>query len=249
MFLKRNPLSRRSILKGSLGVIGLPLLDAMVPAFASTVSAPQRFLGIFVPHGAAPGYWIPEGNTLDTLPFLYQDFAPIKNKTIITSGMWCESSENPPGVETNLEPKEGDAVKTLRQRLEQHRADPSWAACHKLFEPMGMAMENMSAVGAWRTTEVGLPIDSYDPTADGTELHGLNSLRELTVAKGDMFSETVIEKLLTYSIGRGIETKDMPMVRAIAYQAKADNYRFSSVISAIVSSPAFTQIGDKHELH
>jgi len=138
---------------------------------------------------------------------------------------------------------------TLRQRLEQHRADPSCAACHKLFEPMGMAMENMSAVGAWRTTEVGLPIDSYDTTADGTELHGINSLRELTIAKSDLFAETAIEKMLTYAIGRGVETEDMPMVRKVSHAAKADNYRFSSVISAIVSSPAFTQIGDKHELH
>jgi hypothetical protein len=176
--------------------------------------------------------------------------SPIKRgKWFLETFFGISPPDPPPGVETNLEPKEGDAVKTLRQRLEQHRADPSCAACHKLFEPMGMAMENMSAVGAWRTTEVGLPIDSYDTTADGTELHGLNSLRELTVAKGDMFSETVIEKLLTYGIGRGIETEDMPMVRAIAYQAKADNYRFSSVISAIVSSPAFTQIGDKNELY
>lgn len=176
--------------------------------------------------------------------------SPIKRgKWFLETFFGISPPDPPPGVETNLEPKEGDAVKTLRQRLEQHRADPSCAACHKLFEPMGMAMENMSAVGAWRTTEVGLPIDSYDTTADGTELYGLNSLRELTVAKGDMFSETVIEKLLTYGIGRGIETKDMPMVRAIAYQAKADNYRFSSVISAIVSSPAFTQIGDKNELY
>jgi hypothetical protein len=168
--------------------------------------------------------------------------SPIKRgKWFLETFFGISPPEPPPGVETNLEPKEGDAVKTLRQRLEQHRADPSCAACHKLFEPMGMAMENMSAVGAWRTTEVGLPIDSYDTTADGTELHGINSLRELTIAKGDMFAETVIEKLLTYGIGRGIETEDMPMVRAVSHQAKADNYRFSSVIAAVVSSPAFTQ--------
>jgi len=98
MFVSKKHLSRRTLLRGSLGIIGLPLLDAMVPAFASTVVNPQRFLGMFIPHGAAPGYWIPEGNTLDKLPFLYQDFAPVKDKTIITSGMWCESSENPPGV-------------------------------------------------------------------------------------------------------------------------------------------------------
>lgn len=168
--------------------------------------------------------------------------SPIKRgKWFLETFYGISPPDPPPGVETNLEPKEGDAIKTLRQRLEQHRADPSCAACHKLFEPMGMAMENMNAVGAWRTSEVGLPIDSYDTTADGIELHGINSLRELTIAKSDLFAETVIEKLLTYGIGRGIEVADMPMVRAVAHQAKTDNYRFSSVISAVVSSPAFTQ--------
>lgn len=168
--------------------------------------------------------------------------SPIKRgKWFLETFFGISPPDPPPGVETNLEPKEGDAVMTLRQRLEEHRADPSCAACHKLFEPMGMAMENMSAVGAWRTTDVGLPIDSYDVAADGTELHGINSLRELTITKSDLFAETVIEKLLTYGIGRGIEVADMPMVRAVAHQAKTDNYRFSSVIAEVVSSPAFTQ--------
>jgi hypothetical protein len=98
MYIKKKHMDRRTLLKGTLGAIGLPLLDAMIPAFASSVKFPQRFMGIFIPHGAAPGYWVPEGSTLDKLPFLYQDFAPVKNKTIITSGIWCESSENPPGV-------------------------------------------------------------------------------------------------------------------------------------------------------
>ena len=167
--------------------------------------------------------------------------SPIKRgKWFLETFFGISPPDPPPGVETNLEPKEGDEVKTLRQRLEQHRADPSCAACHKLFEPMGMAMENMSAVGAWRTTEVGLPIDSYDTTADGTELHGINSLRELTIAKSDLFAETAIEKMLTYAIGRGVETEDMPMVRKVSHAAKADNYRFSTVIIQVVNSPLFT---------
>jgi hypothetical protein len=167
--------------------------------------------------------------------------SPIKRgKWFLETFFGISPPEPPPGVETNLEPKEGDEVKTLRQRLEQHRADPSCAACHKLFEPMGMAMENMSAVGSWRTTDSGIPIDSYDTTADGTELHGINSLRELTVTKSDLFAETAIEKMLTYAIGRGVETEDMPIVRKVSHAAKADNYRFSTVIAQVVNSPLFT---------
>lgn len=167
--------------------------------------------------------------------------SPIKRgKWFLETFFGISPPDPPPGVETNLEPKEGEGPTTLRQRLEQHRANPSCAACHKLFEPMGMAMENMNAVGAWRTTDSGISIDSYDTTADGTELHGINSLRELTIAKGDMFAETVIEKLLTYAIGRGIETKDMPIVRQVSRAAKADDYRFSTVIIQVVNSPLFT---------
>ena len=98
MFITKKSLNRRTMLQGTLGCIALPLLNAMVPALAQTPISPQRFLGVFVPHGAAPGHWVPEGNTLDKLPFLYQDFEPVKNKTIITSGMWSASSENPAGV-------------------------------------------------------------------------------------------------------------------------------------------------------
>lgn len=99
VIITKKHLNRRQVLTGALGAIGLPLLDAMTPALAqSSYKAPQRFFGAFVPHGAAPGWWVPEGPTLDKLPFLYQDFEPVKNKMIITSGMWSESSENPPGV-------------------------------------------------------------------------------------------------------------------------------------------------------
>jgi hypothetical protein len=167
--------------------------------------------------------------------------SPIKRgKWFLETFYGISPPDPPPGVETNLEPAEGEAPQTLRARLEQHRADPSCAACHKLFEPMGLAMENMSAVGAWRTTDSGIPIDAFNVTADGTELHGINSLRELTVTKSDLFAETAIEKMLTYAIGRGIETEDMPMVRKVSHAAKADNYRFSTVIIEVVNSPAFT---------
>jgi len=75
---------------------------------------------------------------------------------------------------------------------------------------------------------------------DGTELEGLQSLRDLTVRKGDMFAEVVIENLMTYAMGRGVEFEDMPLVRSITHKAAEDNYKFSSVIMQVVESPAFT---------
>jgi hypothetical protein len=167
--------------------------------------------------------------------------SPIKRgKWFLETFFGISPPEPPPGVETNLEAKPGEEVITLRKRLEQHRADPSCAACHKLFEPMGMAMENMNAVGEWRIFESGLIVDAYDTAADGTELDGINGLRALAISKGDMFAETAIEKLITYGIGRGMEIEDMPMIRKISKASKQDDYKFSTIITEIVTNPLFT---------
>jgi hypothetical protein len=128
----------------------------------------------------------------------------------------------------------------MRERLAMHSTNPSCASCHKMFEPMGLAMENFDAVGQWRTTEVGSPIDSVGVITDGTSIDGIKGLRELSMRKRDLFAEVVIEKLLTYAIGRGLEYDDMPMVRSLSRTAAQDNYRFSSLIMGVVQSPAFT---------
>ncbi|HMB74375.1 MAG TPA: DUF1592 domain-containing protein, partial [Gammaproteobacteria bacterium] len=146
----------------------------------------------------------------------------------------------PPGVETDLTPAEGEAPQTLRARLEAHRANPTCASCHMIFEPMGIAMENFDAVGAWRTQDSGSPIDPSGFTNDGMPLEGIHSLRELTLLRGDQFAEVVAEKLLTYALGRGLEYQDMPLLRSITHNAAEDDYRFSSLIMEIIQSPAFT---------
>jgi hypothetical protein len=146
----------------------------------------------------------------------------------------------PPGVETDLTPAAGEAPKTLRARLEAHRINPTCVSCHQIFEPMGLAMENFDAVGAWRTLDAGQPIDPTGVTNDGSHLDGVGSLRELVLDNRDLFAQSVTEKLLTYAIGRGLEYEDMPLVRSIARNAAEDDYRFSSLLMGVVGSPAFT---------
>ena len=146
----------------------------------------------------------------------------------------------PPGVETDLSPVDGAAPMSLRARLEAHRQNPTCASCHIIFEPMGMAMENFDAVGSWRTEDAGTPIDPTGTTNDGTQLTGIESLRELTKDNGDLFAQVVTEKLLTYAMGRGVEHEDMPLLRSIVSSAAEEDYRFSSLIMGIVESPAFT---------
>jgi hypothetical protein len=146
----------------------------------------------------------------------------------------------PPGVETKLEQKHGELPKTMRERLVVHSTNPSCASCHASFEPMGLAMENFNAVGQWRTTEVGIPIDSVATTTDGTRIDGIKGLHDLTLRESELFLEVVIENLLTYAIGRGLDHNDMPLVRSLMHDAASDNYRFSSLIMGVVQSPAFT---------
>jgi hypothetical protein len=146
----------------------------------------------------------------------------------------------PPGVETQLAQAAGEAPKTMRERLKMHSTNPSCAGCHQSFEPLGLAMENFDAVGQWRMTEVGLPVDSVGIITDGTRIDGIKGLRELTMRERGMFAEVVIEKLLTYAIGRGLDYQDMPLVRTLTHDAARDDYRFSSLLMGVVQSPAFT---------
>jgi hypothetical protein len=167
--------------------------------------------------------------------------SPVKRgKWYLETFLGISPPDPPPGVETDLKPVEGDAPKTLRARLEAHRVSPTCAGCHQTFEPMGLAMENFDAVGRWRTEDAGLPIDPTGVTNDGTQLDGIRSLREFTVSNGEMFAQSVTEKLLTYAIGRGLEYEDMPLVRSITHDAAEHDYRFSSLLLGVISSPAFT---------
>ena len=167
--------------------------------------------------------------------------SPVKRgKWFLETFLNVSPPDPPPGVETDLTPAEGEAPKTLRARLEAHRANPNCAACHVIFEPMGLAMENFDAVGKWRTEDAGSPIDATGVTNDGTPLDGIPSLRDLVTRNGDLFAQAVTEKLLTYALGRGVEYRDMPLVRSITRDAAEDGYRFSSLLMGVIESPAFT---------
>jgi hypothetical protein len=167
--------------------------------------------------------------------------SPVKRgKWYLETFMGVSPPDPPPGVETDLTPKEGAAPTTLRARLEAHRANPVCASCHTIFEPMGIALENFNAVGEWRTIDNGNPVDPTGFAPDGSRLEGVKTLRELTVRHGDQFAEVVTEKLLTYALGRGVEFQDMPMLRSITRSAEDDDFRFSSLVMGVIRSPAFT---------
>ncbi|MFM1886979.1 MAG: hypothetical protein RL026_2136 [Pseudomonadota bacterium] len=180
--------------------------------------------------------------------------SPVKRgKWFLETFFGVSPPDPPPGVETNLADMPGQTPKTMRERLVLHSTSPSCASCHKQFEPMGLAMENFDAVGQWRTTEVGNPVDPVASISDGTRIEGIRGLRDLSMRNRDMFAEVVVENLLTYAIGRGLEHDDRPLVRSLTRDASRDGYRFSSLIMGVVQSPVFTmnvksaQVADRRD--
>ncbi|MEE9162959.1 MAG: DUF1585 domain-containing protein, partial [Candidatus Neomarinimicrobiota bacterium] len=128
---------------------------------------------------------------------------------------------------------------SMRERMEQHRANPVCASCHARMDPLGFALENFDAIGRWRDTEAGKPNDTSGVLPDGTPLQGPAGLREVLLSRRQEFVLNVTEKLLTYALGRGVEYYDAPAVRAIMQEAAPGDYRWSSLILGIVKSTPF----------
>ena len=150
----------------------------------------------------------------------------------------------PPPPPPNVPSLKDDATAqklTMRQRMEQHRANPTCAACHKLMDPLGFSLENFDALGSWRasTAPGSGPIDASGTLPDGTPFNGPTGLRDVLLKKQDMFVETFTERLMTYALGRGVEDYDYAALRRIAREAAPDHQRWSSIILGIVKSTPF----------
>jgi hypothetical protein len=128
---------------------------------------------------------------------------------------------------------------SLRERMEEHRANPVCAACHKLMDPIGFSLENFDAVGAWRSREGDAPIDASGQLADGTPINGVVTLRQAILNRPEIFVGTMTEKMMTYALGRGLAYYDLPVVRGIVRDSALTDYRFSSLVLGIVDSLPF----------
>jgi mono/diheme cytochrome c family protein len=146
----------------------------------------------------------------------------------------------PPPIVPPLEPVADDGrPRSIREQMVAHRASPACASCHKLMDPIGLALENFDAIGRYRTSDVAGPIDATGDLLDGTHVDGVVQLREALLKRPEVFVGAMTEKLLTYAIHRGVEAPDMPTVRAIVRDMSKQDYRFSSLVMGIVKSPAF----------
>jgi mono/diheme cytochrome c family protein len=163
----------------------------------------------------------------------------IRGKWLLENILAAPVPPPPPNANTNLDESKRGKSTTVREMLEQHRANPVCASCHARMDPLGFSLENFDAVGQWRTMDGDAAINATGVLLDGTKVDGPAALRRALVTQKEQFVRTVTGKLLTYAIGREMQYSDAPAIRAIVRAAAADDYRWSSTILAIVKSPPF----------
>jgi hypothetical protein len=128
----------------------------------------------------------------------------------------------------------------MRERMAMHHTAPSCSSCHSLFEPIGLALENFDAIGRWRNfAEGGQAIDASGAMPDGTTFNGPAELRQVLAQHPEQFVTVLTEKLLIYALGRGLEPSDASAIRRVVRAAARDQYRFASIVTALVSSTPF----------
>ena len=165
----------------------------------------------------------------------------VRGKWVLQTILGAPPPEPPPDVPSLQENGEKvTKVRTLRERLEQHRAGAICASCHKLMDPIGFALESFDAVGKYRLFDENYePIDNSGDYADGSKIDGLPGLRKVLMARSAQVNANVAKTLMTYALGRGVEYYDAPAIRAILRDAAPQNYRFSSIVLGIVKSAPF----------
>ena len=182
-----------------------------------------------------------KGSLLTVTSYAHRTSPVLRGKWLLENVLGTPPPPPPPDIPALEENDEaGLNARSVRDRLEQHRANPVCASCHNVMDPLGFALENFDAIGRWRSSsEAGTPIDASGILSDGTEVNGPATLREAFVNRGDNFLTTVTEKLLTYAIGRGVESFDGPATRQIVDAAAQEEYRWSALITGIVQSTPF----------
>lgn len=179
-----------------------------------------------------------QGSVLTVTSYNNRTSVVLRGKWILENILAAAPPPPPPNVPTLNEAKNGK-VMTIRQQMEVHRANPVCASCHTKMDPLGFSLENYDAVGKWRTAYAGSVVDASAVLPDGTKFEGPSGLQGILLSRKDQFVEALTERLMTYALARGLESYDMPAVRAVRSQAAKDNYRMQTIILGIVQSVPF----------
>jgi hypothetical protein len=145
---------------------------------------------------------------------------------------------NVPTLDATAAAQDGKVL-SVRERMEQHRSNPACMSCHRVIDPLGLALENFDVTGQYRIKDNGVPVDSTGELYDGTKMQGATGLRDALLKHKGALLTSFTESMMTYALGRRVESFDMPTIRAINRDAAKQNYRFSMFIQGVVKSQAF----------
>ena len=187
----------------------------------------------------ARGGLLGHGSILTVTSYANRTSPVNRGKWVLENILGTPPPPPPPDV-PDLATAEGGQALSMREAMEQHRANPVCASCHRLMDPVGLSLENFDAIGRWRDrSETRGAIDATGELPDGTPFDGPAGLKAALLSHPDRFVTTVTEKLMTYALGRGVEYYDAPAVRAIVRDAAGDGYRLSSLVKGVVRSAPF----------
>ena len=179
------------------------------------------------------------GSVLTVTSYANRTSPVVRGKWVLENLLATPPPAPPADVPALEENQAGRPTASMRERMEQHRRNPVCAACHSKMDPLGFAFENFDGIGKWRTREADTLIDPSGAFPDGTEFDSPATFREALLAHDDEFVGALIEKLLTYALGRGVEYYDIPVVRQIMRDSASSDYSWSSIILGIVKSTPF----------
>jgi mono/diheme cytochrome c family protein len=223
----------------------LDLLDGKYTYLNGRLAAHYGILGVDGPEfrrvslaGTPRGGVLTQASVLTVTSYANRTSPVLRGKWVLENILNAPPPAPPPGV-PNLDVSTVGSEASLRQQLEQHRKNPTCAACHARMDPLGFGLENFDAVGEWRTADGKVPIDSTGSLPDGRSFAGPDGLKSILTADRSAFTECLTAKLLTYALGRGLEHYDNSTVREIALHVAASDYRFSKLVLEIVQSRPF----------
>jgi hypothetical protein len=183
-----------------------------------------------------------QGSILTVTSYGNRTSVVLRGKWILENILAAPPPPPPPNIPALNEAKNGKMM-TVREQMEMHRNNPVCASCHTKMDPLGFSLENFNAIGAWRSADAGKLLDVSAVMPDGTKFDGptgAGGLQGVLLSRKDQFVEAFTERLMTYALGRGLESYDMPAVRKVRYDAVKDGYRMQDIILGIVQSVPFS---------
>ena len=198
----------------------------------------SRFRRVELDPSSHRGGLLRHGSILTVTSYATRTSPVIRGKWVLDNILGTPAPPPPPNVPA-LDDNKVNADLPVRERLAEHSKNPVCNSCHSKMDPVGFALESYDAVGRFRTMEAGKPIDVSGRFPDGSPIDGVSGLEKALLARPQIFTGALTEKLLTYALGRGVEHYDAPAVRGIIREAEANDFRFSSLVTGIAMSAPF----------